>query len=129
MRIGPALDVRTEGFQTLEVAGAAAALFPTGQGFGITLTAGAGWGARPGGRDGAFALGELAFGWRPYNYFGAYAWTAALYAATRVQLESAPRAWEVTVGVQIDFEFLFVIPFMFLVEATQGGDPHEPLER
>lgn len=130
VRLGPALDVRTEDFQTLELGAGAALLLPTAQGFGVTLTGGAGWGARPAvegvGRDGAFAFGQIAFGWRPYNYFGAYAWTAGVYAATRVQLESDPRAWEITVGVEVDLELLFVIPVMFIVEATRGGDPDEP---
>lgn len=126
VRLGPALDLRTEDFRTLEVGGGAAILLPTGQGFGFTLTGGAGWGARPEDRDGAFAFGQLAFGWRPYNYFSAYAWTAGVYAATRVQLEAAPRAWEITVGIEVDFELLFAIPVMFLIESTRGGDPDEP---
>ncbi|MBX3273710.1 MAG: hypothetical protein KF729_25825 [Sandaracinaceae bacterium] len=122
VRFGPALDVRTEGFRTLEVAGALAILWPTGAGFGITTTFGAGWGARPEDRDGAFALGQLAFGWRPYNYFSAYAWTAGVYAAGRVQLENG-RAWELTIGLELDVELLFVIPFMFFVELARARDP------
>ncbi len=125
VRFGPALDLRTEGFRTLEVGGGLAILWPTGAGFGITTTLGGGWGARPEGRDGAFAFGQLAFGWRPYNYFSAYAWTAGVYAAGRVQLEGE-RAWEITIGLELDLELLFVIPFMFFVELARARDPDEP---
>jgi hypothetical protein len=122
VRFGPALDLRTEGFRTFELAGGLAVLFPLDRGFALTATAGAGWGARPEGRDGALALGALAFGWRPYNYFSAYAWAVNLYAAGRMQLME-PRVWEVTIGVEIDFEILFVIPFMYVYELARGGDP------
>lgn len=122
VRFGPALDLRTEGFRTFELAGALAVLLPIDSGFALTLTGGAGWGARPEGRDGALALAQVAFGWRPYNYFSAYAWAVNLYAGTRVQLME-PRVWEVTVGVELDVELLFVIPFMFFVELARARDP------
>lgn len=125
VRFGPALDVRTEGFRTLEVGGGLAILWPTGSGFGFTTTFGGGWGARPEDRDGAFAMGQIAFGWRPYDYFSAYAWTAGFYAAGRVQLEGE-RAWEITIGVEVDLELLFVIPVMFFVELARAEDPDEP---
>jgi hypothetical protein len=128
VRFGPAIDLRTEDFRTFEVAGALALLLPVDQGFAFTIHAGAGWGARPEDRDGALALGVISFGWRPYNYFSLYTWAIQLYAASRVQLESDPRAWEITAGVEIDFEFLFAIPFMFFVELARARDPDEPLE-
>lgn len=126
VRFGPALDLRTEDFRTFEVAGALAVLLPVESGFAFTLTGGGGWGARPEGRDGPLALGVLAFGWRPYNYFGAYSWAVNLYAATRVQLME-PRVWEITIGFEFDAEILFVIPFMFLWELAEARDPDEPL--
>jgi len=128
VRFGPAIDLRTEGFRTLEVAGALAVYLPTGLGFGFTLTGGAGWGARPEDRDGAFAMGHVAVGWRPYNYFSAYGYALNAYAAARVQAESEPRAWEITIGVEVDLEVLFAIPAMFFVELARGSDPHEPME-
>ncbi len=125
VRFGPAFDLRTEDFRTLEVGGGLAILWPTGQGFGFTTTFGAGWGARPNDRDGAFALGQIAFGWRPYNYFSPYAWTAGLYASGRVQLENG-RAWEITVGIEFDLEFIVAIPAMFIAELAGAEDPDEP---
>jgi hypothetical protein len=127
VRFGPMLDLRTEDFRTFELAGALAVLFPLDAGFTLTLNAGAGWGARPEDRDGALALGIVSVGWRPYNYFGLYGWTVQLYGAARVQLEN-DRVWEVTIGLEIDFEILFVIPFMFLWELAEARDPDEPLE-
>ncbi len=126
VRFGPALDLRTEGFRTFEVAGALAVLLPVESGFAFTVTGGAGWGARPEGRDGGLALAQLAFGWRPYNYFSAYSWAANVYAGARVQLIE-PRVWEITIGLELDLELLFVIPFMFLVELAQAHDPDEPV--
>lgn len=128
VRFGPAIDLRTEDFRTFELAGGLAVLLPIDSGFALTVTAGAGWGARPEGRDGALALGQLAVGWRPYNYFSAYSWAINFYAGTRVQLME-PRVWEVTAGIEIDLEILFVIPFMFVVELARAGDPDEPLEQ
>lgn len=127
VRFGPALDLRTEGFRTFEAAGGLSVLLPLDSGFAFTVTGAAGWGARPEDRDGPLALGTVAIGWRPYNYFSAYAWAVNLYAGARVQLQE-PRVWEVTVGIEVDLEMLFVIPVMFFVELARGSDPHEPLE-
>ena len=128
VRLGPAVDFRTEDFATFEAAGALALFLPTGIGFGFTATGGAGWGARPGGRDGAFGLAQIALGYRPYNYFSAYGYALGIYAGARVQVEPDPRAWEITVGVEVDLEFIFAIPFMFFVELARARDPFEEME-
>lgn len=125
VRLGPMLDLRTEDFRTFEVAGGASVLLPLESGFAFTLSAGGGWGARPEGRDGPLALGVVAFGWRPYDYFSAYSWAVNGYVSTRVQLFE-PRVWEVTAGIEIDCEFLFAIPFMFFYELANAHDPDEP---
>ena len=127
VRFGPAIDVRTEDFRTAELAGGLAILWPTGQGFGFTTTLGAGYGFRPDGRDGALAFAQIAFGWRPYDYFSAYAWTAGVYLAGRAQLENG-RAYEVTLGLEIDFEITGVIPILFFARLATGEDPDEPNE-
>ena len=88
-------------------------------------TVGAGWGARPENRDGAFGLAQIALGYRPYNYFSVYGYGVSVYAGARVQLERDPRAWEISIGVEIDAEFLFVIPVMFLYELANAHDPDE----
>jgi hypothetical protein len=43
-----------------------------------------------------------------------------------VQLETVPRAWEVSVGVEVDLELLVAIPVMFFVELARAEDPDEP---
>lgn len=126
VRWGPAIDLRTEGFRTAEVGGGLALFLPTGRDFGLTFTGGAGWGVRPQERDGALAFAQLAGGWRPYNYFSAYGYALNLYAGARVSPEAVPRVWEVTVGVEVDLEFLVAIPIMFLVEGARAHDPDEP---
>ena len=103
-------------------------LFQAPTALSVTASAIGGWGARPEDRDGAFVGGRLALGYRPYNYFSAYASGLNVYAAGRVQLEGAPRAWEITVGVEVDLEMIFVIPVMFFVELARASDPHEPME-
>ena len=128
VRFGPALDLRTEGFRTLEAAGGLALLLPTGLGFGATITAADGWGTRPEDRDGAFLLGQLALGYRPYNYFSDYGYALNVYAGARWQVERDPAAWEITVGFEVDLEFVFAIPFMFFVELARARDPGEPME-
>lgn len=125
VRFGPVIDLRTEGFRTFEAGGGLAVFFPTGLGFGITTTFAAGWGARPEDRDGAFGLAQIAIGYRPYNYFSAYAYAVNVYAGTRVQLESG-RAWEVTVGIEIDLGLVAAVPFMFVYELARAHDPDEP---
>lgn len=125
VRLGPAFDLRTEDFRTLEAGGGLAIFFPTGLGFGLTTTFAGGWGARPEDRDGAFGLAQIAIGYRPYNYFSAYAYAVNLYAGARVQLENE-RVWEVTMGLEVDLEFVSVIPFMFVYQLARGHDPDEP---
>ena len=126
VRFGPALDLRTEGFRTLEAGGGLAVYFPTGGGWGFTTTVGGGWGARPEGRDGGFGLAQIAMGYRPYNYYSAYAYALNIYASARVQLEPAPRVWEITLGIEVDFEFTLAIPAIFLWELATATDPDEP---
>lgn len=126
VRFGPALDLRTEDFRTFEIAGALELFLPVGMGLGFTLVSGADFKARPEGRDGGLLLEQIAFGYRSFNYFSIYGWAVNVYAGTRIQLPE-PRAWEITIGVEIDCELIFVIPFLFLYTlATQGGDPDEP---
>ena len=125
VRAGPAVDLRTGDFVTAEAAGGASILLPIIGGFPLVLTAGAGWASRPGDTDGAFALGTLAFGYRPYNSSSPYGYGLQLYATMRYGLDAA-HAVEVTGGIEIDLEFLSVIPFMFLWVWLTEGDPDEP---
>ncbi len=42
-----------------------------------------------------------------------------------MQLER-DRVWEVSVGVEVDLEFIFAVPFMFFYELANAHDPDEP---
>ena len=57
-----------------------------------------------------------------------YGYALNVYAGTRVQLPE-PRAWEITLGVEIDAELLFVLPVLFLITLFRGGDPDEPVRQ
>jgi hypothetical protein len=124
VRVGPAVDLRTRAFDTAEAAGGAALLLPVLHGWPVVATAGLGWASRPGDADGAFALGTLAFGFRPYDFESAYGFGLELYATARYGLDDT-HAWEISAGIEIDLEFLLVIPAMTLWTWITHGDPDE----
>jgi hypothetical protein len=124
VRVGPALDVRTRAFDTLEPAAGAALLLPVAHGFPLVLTAAAGYALAGAPRDGPFALATLAWAFRPYNYLSHYGFGLALYGTARAALDDG--AWEAAFGVEVDLEFLVAIPFMFAWEWLTEGDPDEP---
>lgn len=125
VRVGPAVDLRTRTFETAEAAGGASILLPIIGAFPLVVTAGAGWASRPGDADGAFALGTVAFGYRPFNFFSPYGYGLELYASVRYGLDQA-HPIEISGGIEIDLEFLTVLPFMFLWTWLTHGDPDEP---
>lgn len=129
LRLGPAIDVRTANFRTIEVAGGGMLLVPFGWGFAMSLTAAAGYAARDPyepneDRHGAIALATLALGYRPYDHFDLYGHGISLYASGRAAF-AGWEAWEITAGVEIDLEFLFWSPIAFAITALSSGDPHE----
>lgn len=129
LRIGPALDLRTANFRTFEAAGGAMLLVPFGWGFALTAMAGAGYAIRDPyaagiDRHGAIAVATLGLGYRPYDHFDAYGHGISLYASGRAAF-AGWEGWEITGGVEVDFEFLFWSPFAFAATALSGGDPHE----
>lgn len=123
-RIGPALDLRTADFDTIEAVGGAGLLLPTWPGYPIVLTAMAGWAERRGPDRPIFA-GTFAWGYRGYDYHDSYGLGLQAYASGRVDLDE-PRAWEITFGVEIDLELLVVVPIGFLSMLFEKGDPDEP---
>jgi hypothetical protein len=124
VRIGPALDVRTASFDTFEVAGGAALLIPTWRGYPLVLTLGVGHALRRGEPDAPFFLSTLAWGYRSYNFHGPYGFGLMGYVSTRTNLQD-PRAWEITVGVEIDLQFLIAMPAMALRNLFRKGPPDE----
>lgn len=125
-RIGPALDIRTANFDTIETTGGLGVLLPTWRGYPIVLTATAGWAERRG-RDNAVFAGTFAWGYRSYDFHDFYGLGLQAYVSSRVDL-TEPRGWEITGGVEIDLEALVVIPAGFFKMLFSRGDPDEPPE-
>lgn len=126
-RLGPAIDVRTANFGTFEAAGGAFLLLPFGYDFAGMIMLGGGYAARTEGRDGAIGVVTLRAGYQPYDHFDFYSHGVSIYLSARVGLAGV-ETYELTAGVEIDFEFLVWSPFAFLVTAFSGGDPDEPEE-
>ncbi len=123
-RIGPGVDLRTATFQTFEAAGGVAVLLPLGFDFALEAMLGAGYAARPAGRDGGIGVLTLRAAYQPYDHFDCYTHGVAIYATGRAGLDG--RTWEVTGGLEIDFEFLIATPIVYVVTALSGHDPDEP---
>jgi hypothetical protein len=134
-RIGPALDLRSASFRSLELAAGAMALVPLGSDFAVTAMLGAGYALRdpyepllpggpPQGRDGALAVATLAGTYRPYDHFDAYGHGISLYASGRAAF-AGWESWELTVGLEIDLELVVWSPIAFLVTALSARDPAE----
>ena len=125
VRFGPAIDLRANRFDSFEAAGGAALLLPVFRGYPFVITAGLGYAFRRQPEvDGAFFVGTIAWGYRSYNFHGRYGLGLQLYVSTRVGLDEA--RYEITAGIEIDLEALFVIPIAMIVTAARGGPPDEP---
>ncbi len=124
VRVGPAIDLRTNRFRTFEAAAGLAVLLPIARGFPIVLTAGAGYGWRRQQPNAPFLLGTLAWGYRSYNFHSPYGLGLQLYVSARVGLD--PSHYEITAGIEIDLEALVVIPGAFLISLFRRGPPDEP---
>lgn len=120
-RAGFSLDTRFADFETAEGSLGLTLLAPVFAGFPVTLTASGGYALRSDGQSGPIGVGTFAFGYRAYNYHNAYGYALNAYVSSRLWLDDTD-VWEITGGVEIDAEFLFVIPAMFLWNLTFGGD-------
>lgn len=125
-RIGPGIDLRTATFRTFEAAGGVAILLPLGLDFALEAMVGAGFAARPDGHDGGIGVLTLRAAYQPYDHFDCYSHGVAIYGSGRAGLDG--QTWEVTGGLEIDFEFLIATPAVYVVTALSGHDPDEPTE-
>jgi hypothetical protein len=123
-RIGPGIDLRTATFATFEASGGVALLLPLGYDFAIEAMLGAGYAARPNGRDGGIGVLTLRAAYQPYDHFDCYSHGIAIYATGRAGLDG--QTWEVTGGLEVDFEFLIATPLVYVITALSGHDPDEP---
>lgn len=125
-RIGPGVDLRTATFRTFEAAGGIALLLPLGLDFAIEAMLGAGFAARPDGHDGGIGVLTLRAAYQPYDHFDCYSHGVAIYGSGRGGLDG--QTWEVTAGLEVDFEFLIATPAVYVVTALSGHDPDDPTE-
>lgn len=123
-RIGPGVDLRTATFRTFEAAGGVALLLPLGFDFAIEAMIGAGFAARPDGHDGGIGVLTLRAAYQPYDHFDCYSHGIAIYGTGRAGLDG--QTWEVTGGLEVDFEFLIATPIVYVVTMLSGHDPDEP---
>jgi hypothetical protein len=123
-RIGPGIDLRTATFRTFEAAGGVAVLLPLGFDFAIEAMLGAGFAARPDGHDGGIGVLTLRAAYQPYDHFDCYSHGVAIYGTGRAGLDG--QTWEVTGGLEVDFEFLIATPIVYVITALSGHDPDEP---
>ncbi len=123
-RVGPGIDLRTATFRTFEAAAGLAVLLPLGFDFAIEAMLGAGFAARPDGHDGGVGVLTLRAAYQPYDHFDCYSHGVAIYGTGRGGLDG--QTWEVSAGVEIDFEFLLATPIVYVITALSGHDPDEP---
>lgn len=122
-RVGPALEVRTLDFATIEAGAGAGVLVPTGD-FALGIVGLLEYAARKVAPDGLLAVGTLSWGYRGYNYHSAYGWGLHLYASARKSI-TGDDVLEFTGGVEIDFMFIAVVPALAIKNLFTKDDPHE----
>lgn len=132
VRVGPAIDLRTRLFRSAEGSAGIGLLLPIARGYPIVLTATAGYAFRrddvlAGWEDGPIFVGTVAWGYRSYDFHDHYQLGFHVFVSSRVHLDQVSR-WELTAGIELDLEILFVVPARFLVSLFRRGPPDEPDE-
>jgi hypothetical protein len=132
VRIGPALELRSVNFGTIEYAAGAQLLIPTHPGWPIQLSALAGYAHRwkrvgPDPTSGAVFVATAAFGYRSYNFHGSYGLGINLFVSSHVHLDN-PHIYEITGGFEFDLLLAAVVPAMMIRMGATSEDPDEPAE-
>lgn len=127
VRVGPALELRTADFSTLDGAAGGTLLLPMHPGWPLQLSTLFGYSGRfrNYGESAPVFVGTAAFGYRSYNYHGRYGLGINFYATTRVDLHGT-RGLEVTGGIEFDLQLGLLIPALMIKTAANKGDPDEP---
>lgn len=124
-RVGPALELRTMKFETLEGALGAGILIPMPGDAPIGLTGLIGSAIRKGDLpDGLVGIGTVTWGFRGYNYGSWYGYALNLFFSGRKQLGDEDLV-EFTAGLEIDLVFSAIIPGKAILTFLKGGDPLE----
>jgi len=69
-------------------------------------------------------IGIISWGWRGYNYHGAYGWALNVFFSDRKSL-SGTEVVEFTGGVECDLQIIVVAPLLAARNALWGKDPFE----
>ncbi|MBX3246003.1 MAG: hypothetical protein KF901_02335 [Myxococcales bacterium] len=130
VRVGPAVDLRTRAFRSAEGSFGLGLLLPIARGYPIVLTATAGYAFRredalAGWGNGPIFVGTVAWGYRSYDFHDRYQLGFHVFISTRLHLDE-PSRWELTAGIELDLEMLFVVPARFLITLFRRGPPDEP---
>ncbi len=125
IRLGPALELRTADFCSIEGAGGATLLLPLFRGFPLTVSALVGYAARRDRESGAFVAGILTWGYRSYDFHDPYQMGFQIFVSARTDLHENP-VTEITAGIELDLEALFVLPARLIISFFRGGSPDEP---
>lgn len=126
-RLGPALELRTVDFKSLEAAAGGGILIPLPGDCPIGLYGLIGAAARKGAPDGMVGIGTVTWGFRGYNYHSWYSYGLNLFFSGRKQIGDEYLV-EFTGGVEIDMTFTTLIPLMAIKNYITGGDPFENVE-
>lgn len=124
-RIGPAFELRTANFATLEGSLGAGLLIPLPGDMPIGLTGliGPVWRASAREPEGWVGTGTVTWGYRGYNYRSWYGYGLNLFFSGRKQL--GEDLVEFTGGIEVDFVFTTIIPITAIVNYVSHGDPYE----
>jgi len=124
-RLGPAFELRSVDFETLEAGAGAGILIPMPGDFPFGLSGLVGYAARKRAPDAPVGIGTLTWGYRGYNYHHWYGYGLNLFVSARKDL-SGPDIAEFTGGIEIDVMFTTIIPLLAIRNWAKGGDPDEP---
>lgn len=124
-RIGPAIELRTVNFGTLEAAAGPAILLPLPGELYIGLYGLAGAAARKKAPDGLTGIGKVTFGFRAYPYDSWYGYGLNVYGSGRKAINKDESLVEWSGGVEVDIEFTIITPLLFIRNVFTAHDPYE----
>lgn len=119
-RIGPAFEIRTTDFFTIEGAAGGGILIPMPGDFPFGLTGLVGYAHRRTAPDGAVGIGTVTWGYRGYNYHSWYGYGLNLFVRGSKNL-TGEDVLEITGGIEVDLMFTTVVPFMAMIDFFSGS--------
>jgi hypothetical protein len=124
-RLGPAFELRTVNFASLEAALGGGVSIPLPGDYRIGLNGLVGYAARRRAPDAPVAIGTLTCGYRGYNHDSWYGWGLNFFVSGRKDLDGEALA-EITAGIEVDVMFTTVIPIFSIRNFIRARDPDEP---